>query len=140
MPLPLPSPEVASATTPLGRDRCQFHCPRAKWHQARQEGVVRDATRADTATCLAREGGLMGWSEQYLDAPFDHVFVRCLGEVDDGATPIVLLHGFTDSGECWYPAVPALARRGRIALPDGRGHGRSGTPDEATTIDALAAD
>jgi lipase len=69
-----------------------------------------------------------------------HVFVRLLGDVDDGAPPLVLLHGFSDSGECWYPAVPSLSRRGRLALPDARGHGQSGLPDGPVTLEGLATD
>lgn len=82
----------------------------------------------------------MGWHEGLLEAPRAHVFVRRLGDVDDGATPIVLLHGFSDSGECWMALVPWLAPRGSVALPDARGHGRSGVPEEPISVEVLAAD
>jgi lipase len=82
----------------------------------------------------------MGWHEGFLPAPHDHVFVRRLGDVDDGAPPIVLLHGFSDSGECWMPLVPHIASRGVVSMPDARGHGRSGLPDESITPEALADD
>jgi pimeloyl-ACP methyl ester carboxylesterase len=82
----------------------------------------------------------MGWQEDHLPAPHDHVAVRRLGDVDDGATPIVLLHGFSDSGECWMALVPFLASRGVVALPDARGHGSSGVPNEPVTVDSLAGD
>src|SRR5215211_2564853 len=88
----------------------------------------------------AKLRGGMGWHDTYLEPPHGHVFVRRLGDVDDGATPIVLLHGFSDSGECWYPLVPHLAGRGSMALPDARGHGHSGVPDEPVDMEALAGD
>ncbi|WP_409465362.1 alpha/beta fold hydrolase [Amycolatopsis sp. GA6-003] len=52
---------------------------------------------------------------------------RELGE----GTPVVLLHGFTSSGEAWLRSGLAaqLAERGfRVLLPDFRGHGASPQP------------
>ncbi|WP_037355149.1 alpha/beta fold hydrolase [Amycolatopsis orientalis] len=54
---------------------------------------------------------------------------RELGE----GTPVVLLHGFTSSGEAWLRGGLAgqLAERGfRVLLPDFRGHGASPQPDD----------
>ncbi|UKD56363.1 alpha/beta hydrolase [Amycolatopsis sp. FU40] len=54
---------------------------------------------------------------------------RELGE----GTPVVLLHGFTSSGEAWLRSGLAeqLAERGfRVLLPDFRGHGASPQPDD----------
>ncbi|ATY11508.1 alpha/beta hydrolase [Amycolatopsis sp. AA4] len=48
-------------------------------------------------------------------------------------TPVVLLHGFTSSGEAWLRGGLAaqLAERGfRVLLPDFRGHGASPQPDD----------
>jgi 2-succinyl-6-hydroxy-2,4-cyclohexadiene-1-carboxylate synthase len=39
--------------------------------------------------------------------------------------PLVLAHGFTQSGRAWGPAGEALAERFRLVLPDAPGHGRS---------------
>jgi pimeloyl-ACP methyl ester carboxylesterase len=39
--------------------------------------------------------------------------------------PLVLLHGFTDSGACWFPVVDALAQDYDLIMPDVRGHGKS---------------
>lgn len=46
-------------------------------------------------------------------------------------TPVelVLLHGFSDSAECWLPWFPLLEASGFLAY-DVRGHGRSGLPEE----------
>ena len=43
--------------------------------------------------------------------------------------PVVLLHGFPDSGRVWRHQVPALAEAGyRVIVPDLRGYGRSDKP------------
>ncbi len=52
------------------------------------------------------------------------VWVHDLGGPDDGPS-IVLLHGFSDSGECWADAVRRWAGRYRLWSVDARGHGRS---------------
>ena len=49
---------------------------------------------------------------------------------DIGAgTPVVLLHGWPDTGDLWRHQVPALTAAGyRVIAPDLRGSGRSGKP------------
>lgn len=48
----------------------------------------------------------------------------------DGARPLVLLHGWAQSMNCWGPQVlDALAQRYRVIAVDLRGHGYSGVPD-----------
>ena len=45
-------------------------------------------------------------------------------------TPVILLHGFPDSGDVWRKQVPALVQQGfRAIVPDMRGRGRSSKPD-----------
>lgn len=61
---------------------------------------------------------------------------------DDGR-PVVLLHGFPDSGRLWRNQVPALADAGfRTIVPDLRGYGRSDKPEavEAYNLLFLAGD
>src|SRR6185503_8634907 len=60
-----------------------------------------------------------------------------------GAGPelVVLTHGFGATAETWRAQVPALVAAGyRVLTWDLRAHGRSGSPDEATTIEVLSAD
>ena len=45
-------------------------------------------------------------------------------------TPVVLLHGYPQSGLCWHRVAPALAERHTVVVPDLRGYGRSGTPPD----------
>jgi pimeloyl-ACP methyl ester carboxylesterase len=52
-------------------------------------------------------------------------------EVTGGGRPVVLLHGFPDSGRLWRHQVPVLAEAGfRVVVPDMRGYGRSDKPTE----------
>ena len=50
---------------------------------------------------------------------------------DEGSgTPVILLHGFPDTGDVWPKQVPALVQHGfRAIVPDMRGRGRSGKPE-----------
>ena len=64
-------------------------------------------------------------------------------EVTGQGRPVVLLHGFPDSGRLWRHQVPALAGAGfRVIVPDLRGYGRSDKPQpiEAYSMMFLAAD
>ena len=64
-------------------------------------------------------------------------------QVAGEGAPVVLLHGFPDSGRLWRHQVPALAEAGfRVIVPDMRGYGRSDKPAEvgAYGIASLAGD
>jgi len=64
-------------------------------------------------------------------------------EVTGEGRPVMLLHGFPDSGRLWRHQVPALAGAGfRVIVPDLRGYGRSGKPDgvDAYSLPLLAGD
>ena len=52
-------------------------------------------------------------------------------EVTGDGPPVVLLHGFPDSGRLWRNQVPALVSAGFTTIvPDQRGYGRSDKPAE----------
>jgi 2-succinyl-6-hydroxy-2,4-cyclohexadiene-1-carboxylate synthase len=57
-----------------------------------------------------------------------------------GPPPLVLLHGFTQSGASWAPVVATLAGRASLVLPDAPGHGGSApvAADLWATADLLA--
>ena len=64
-------------------------------------------------------------------------------EVTGQGPPVVLLHGFPDSGQVWRHQVPALAAAGyRVIVPDLRGYGRSDKPAavEAYSVTLLVRD
>lgn len=47
--------------------------------------------------------------------------------------PVVLLHGFRQTGDQWLAAARELMRTNRVILPDLRGHGRSTNPANTYT-------
>jgi pimeloyl-ACP methyl ester carboxylesterase len=64
-------------------------------------------------------------------------------EVTGDGRPVILLHGFPDTGRLWRHQVPALAEAGfRVLVPDMRGYGRSDKPPavEAYAMQALVGD
>src|ERR1700761_2681902 len=64
-------------------------------------------------------------------------------EVTGDGPPVVLIHGFPDSGRLWRHQVPALVEAGyQTIVPDLRGYGGSDKPAEveAYALAALAGD
>jgi pimeloyl-ACP methyl ester carboxylesterase len=64
-------------------------------------------------------------------------------DVHGEGRPVLLLHGFPDTGRLWRHQVPALAEAGfQIIVPDLRGYGRSGKPEpvSAYSMSVLAGD
>jgi pimeloyl-ACP methyl ester carboxylesterase len=64
-------------------------------------------------------------------------------EVTGEGRPVVLLHGFPDSGRLWRHQVPVLAEAGfKVIVPDLRGYGRSDKPTDvgAYALHRLVAD
>lgn len=64
-------------------------------------------------------------------------------EVEGEGKPVVLLHGFPDSGRLWRRQVEALVGAGhRAVVPDQRGYGRSDKPTDvgAYSLPFLVAD
>jgi pimeloyl-ACP methyl ester carboxylesterase len=64
-------------------------------------------------------------------------------QVTGAGRPVVLLHGFPDSGRLWRHQVPALADAGfQVIVPDLRGFGKSDKPEavEAYSLPFLAGD
>lgn len=52
-------------------------------------------------------------------------------EVSGEGRPVILLHGFPDSGRLWRHQVPALTEAGfKVIVPDLRGYGRSDKPED----------
>jgi pimeloyl-ACP methyl ester carboxylesterase len=54
--------------------------------------------------------------------------------------PVVLAHGFSDSGLCWTPVAQALAADYDLVMVDARGHGFSDAPEAGYTLPEMASD
>src|SRR5215470_16178660 len=55
-------------------------------------------------------------------------------------SPIVLLHGYPQSGEIWRFIAPELAKTHQVIIPDLRGMGLSGITNDGYDLPNLAAD
>jgi len=77
-------------------------------------------------------------SERTVDAAGTAIFVRESGE----GPPVVLLHGFPETGRCWRAVAQKLSEDHRVLVPDLPGYGRSARPtsyDSATLAHTMAA-
>ena len=73
----------------------------------------------------------------------DGVGIEVAVDGPEDGRPVVLLHGFPDSGRLWRNQVPALAGAGfRVVVPDLRGYGASDKPADVGSyaLPFLAAD
>lgn len=69
-----------------------------------------------------------------------HVTWAAYGPPTSSLTPVVLLHGLSDSSACWPGVVEHLAADRLTVVTDLRGHGESPLPDALFTIKAAADD
>ena len=61
-------------------------------------------------------------------------------EVRGEGEPLLLLHGFTGSGDDWKHVFPVWPDDWRLVIPDLRGHGRSTNPSRQFTFRQSALD
>ncbi len=66
--------------------------------------------------------------------------VRLHYQLGGSGTPVVLLHGYAQTGHMWQPLVPALAPRHTVIVPDLRGAGGSGKPEGGYDKKTMAVD
>lgn len=55
-------------------------------------------------------------------------------------TPVVLLHGYTQTSRMWQPLIPRLSDRRTVIAPDLRGAGSSSKPDGGYDKKTMAQD
>lgn len=80
---------------------------------------------------------MAGWTTGICEASgIDVHYLRTGGD----KPPVVLLHGLMANGACWTPLARALEKDYDVVMPDARGHGKSGAPDQGYHYDNLAAD
>lgn len=82
--------------------------------------VVSNLPAAETATTLPP--GFKASTVTTADGA--HMYVRTGG----GGPPVVLIHGFGDTGDMWAPLAARLARSHTVIVPDLRGMGMSSKP------------
>lgn len=59
---------------------------------------------------------------------------------DPAGTPVIMLHGFTDSWFSFTPILPLLDKKYRVYILDQRGHGESDRPVGGYALQQFAAD
>ena len=73
----------------------------------------------------------------YLDRDGVRIKYQTFGP-PDGATPLLLTHGFSASSAMWQPNIAALAAARPVITWDLRGHGSSDAPDDLARYSAEA--
>lgn len=58
----------------------------------------------------------------------------------DAPVELLLLHGISDSADCWTPVLSGLADERGVLATDARGHGGSGLPEEPFDYRLMADD
>jgi pimeloyl-ACP methyl ester carboxylesterase len=66
--------------------------------------------------------------------------VRLHYRIAGRGSPVVLLHGYAQTGHMWLPLVPSLAQRHTVIVPDLRGAGDSSKPASGYDKKTLAVD
>jgi haloacetate dehalogenase len=68
-----------------------------------------------------------GFSAELIAVQDADIFVRRGGSGE----PLLLLHGFAETGDMWHAVAPRLARKFTVVCADLRGYGRSSCPPSA---------
>jgi haloacetate dehalogenase len=72
----------------------------------------------------------------YADLEGVRLHYRLAGE----GPPLVLLHGWPQTGHCWHRVAGPLSERHTVVMPDLRGYGDSGKPETGYDKRTMAAD
>jgi pimeloyl-ACP methyl ester carboxylesterase len=77
-----------------------------------------------------------GFADRFADVNGTrlHYFVGGAG------SPVVLVHGYAETGHMWLPLMPLLAARHTVIVPDLRGAGGSAKPDSGYDKKTMAVD
>src|ERR1051325_6660659 len=78
------------------------------------------------------------WTDGFVHA--NGIDIHYYRTGDSKNPPILLLHGITDSGQCWPVVSRDLAEQFSVITTDARGHGRSTGPDERGIASEVLAD
>ena len=61
-------------------------------------------------------------------------------EVHGEGEPLLMLHGFTGSGQMWNPYIPDYETHFQLIIPDYRGHGKTNNPSKEFTARQASED
>jgi pimeloyl-ACP methyl ester carboxylesterase len=87
-----------------------------------------------------RAAGSAGASTEVAETFADVNGVRLHYRISGKGSPVILLHGYTQTGHMWHPIMPSLAQRHTVIVPDLRGAGASAKPESGYDKKTLAAD
>ena len=103
-------------------------------------GVVRSVTLAALFLAVA----LLGPGKAFAEAPqskfADVNGVRLHYLISGKGDPVVLLHGYAETGHMWLPLIAKLADKHTVIAPDLRGFGQSSAPPDGYAKAAMAQD
>ena len=105
-------------------------------HMGRHFALVVVAIFAPAGALAAIEPFPAGFQSQMLATNDTELYVRLGGS----GPPVVLLHGFADTGDMWAPLAARLAQDHTVIVPDLRGMGLSAHPDGGYTKKNQALD
>ncbi len=77
-----------------------------------------------------------GFSDRFADVNGTQLHYRIGGT----GSPVVLLHGYAQTGHMWTPIMPKLAQRHTVIVPDLRGAGGSSKPEGGYDKKNMAVD
>ena len=85
---------------------------------------------------MAATSNVPGFSERFAEV--NGTRLRYL--IGGKGAPVVLLHGYAQTGHMWNPILPRLAERHTVIVPDLRGAGRSARPEGGYDKKNMAVD
>jgi pimeloyl-ACP methyl ester carboxylesterase len=91
---------------------------------------------ASSPAPAVQAAGIPGFAERFADVNG----VRLHYWIGGKGSPVVLLHGFAQTGLMWRPIMPLLAPRHTVIVPDLRGAGESAKPEGGYDKKNMAVD
>jgi len=92
--------------------------------------------RAAASSGASRVPPVAGFKDAFADVNGVRLHYRIGGK----GSAVVLLHGYTQTGNMWRPVMPVLAQRRTVIVPDLRGAGESSRPASGYDKKNMAAD
>jgi len=102
-------------------------------------------TKAIAFPLLLLAGSTLPAAADSLPAGFTEAFAEVNGTrihyvMGGHGSPVVLLHGYAETGHMWLPILPSLAQRHTVVVPDLRGAGPSAKPESGYDKKNMAVD